>query len=874
MTESVFGTAQWIARAVPASTRVLRNIASDRVDWASPDRTLGQVFEASGPVVAVSISLTEPRGVDDPYTSDVDFTVALRRHDGREFASRRWTGPQLVWDSFGVLLEVDPPAPPGTYRIEVRSNRGEIGWLSGVGGSASPDDGISPVAVTSGALIDGHPVPGVRTIGVDTIPAPNPMFRRGFVLDTLPETAMLSASVLGTGVVMINGRRVGVEALEPAVTDYDRTVLFRTWDVGHLLVLGENEIEVHAGRERYAARGGDVWGWNLAPWHREPVALLRLAMEDPAGTSQAIETGPEWQAAPGSVAVERLFRGEDWVVRRNPPAWEPAVVVSAPRGELRRAEFEPVTPGPTLAPRVSTAIDDHRTVHDFGDVMVGRLQCRVTGSAGAAIRVRSGEQRAHDGSVVCDNSLVAGEAQLDTLVLETDVDDEPWEIRFGYRGFRWIQVEIRGDARIHGVRAVPLYTELPVVGELSTDEPVLAWINDATARTFRNNLHGIPTDTPIYEKNGWTADAHLATEGLLHHFDLRAAFTKWLEDHRDAQAFDGSIPQIIPTPGWGRESDPAWSSSAVFIPWYLYREYGDAGVLEQALPMVVGFADSLIDRLERGLWTRRTWGDWLAPGYHLGPEGMRPVGTIMAAAALQRTAAVLRELEDPRAQHYGDVADQVALRYDQEYFDPATESYRVPGVGYRQVLNILPVAFDLIPPHRRAPVQRSLIGDLEKRTFGHLDCGAIGVRHLLPVLSEAGRDDLALTVLTQRTRPSWGAWYEAGESTLMESWEADARSRNHYFLGSAASWIQQRVGGLRLTEPGWRRFEVLPIDDPRVTRASMRHRTPRGDVAIRWERGPSGWRVELLVPEETTADVRIAGGEQSLQSGRHLLRIR
>ena len=104
---------------------------------------------------------------------------------------------------------------------------------------------------------------------------------------------------------------------------------------------------------------------------------------------------------------------------------------------------------------------------------------------------------------------------------------------------------------------------------------MIEWINTATGRTFRNNLHGIPTDTPIYEKNGWTADAHLATEGLLHHFDLRTAFGKWIDDHIDAQAPDGSVPQIIPTPGWGRASDPTWSSSAVLIPWYLYREYGD-----------------------------------------------------------------------------------------------------------------------------------------------------------------------------------------------------------------------------------------------------------------------------------------------------------
>ncbi len=123
---------------------------------------------------------------------------------------------------------------------------------------------------------------------------------------------------------------------------------------------------------------------------------------------------------------------------------------------------------------------------------------------------------------------------------------------------------------------------------------------------------------------------------------------------------------------------------------------------------------------------------------------------------------------------------------------------------------MLPLAFGVVPDEHVTSVRRSLVDDLEQRTGGHLDCGAVGVRHLLPVLSAAGRDDLALTVLTQRTAPSWGWWFENGETTLLESWDPDARSRNHYFLGSVAAWIQQRVGGLRVTEPGWTAFEISP----------------------------------------------------------------
>jgi alpha-L-rhamnosidase len=868
-----FDGAQWIARAVPAAQRTARQLNRTRTDWAEPGHSLGQAIHVEGPVVAVSITVVSPPDAADPYTVDVKYSISLETPGGGVMARDLAEGPQLTWDRMGRMLEVDPPAPPGDYVVVLRSERETIGWSTADTVDPRTDDGISPLQITGTAFADGERVSGVRVLGVETLPAPNPLFRRVFELDAAPTSAAISATVLGTGVIRINGHRVGNEALEPAVTDYNRTVEYRTWDVTHLLKAGTNEIIIAAGRERYSVRGGDVWGWNYAPWHREPVALVRLDATGPGETSTVIVTDASWVTAPGPVVAERLFRGEDWVITATDPRWEPVTVASPPTGVLRHAMAPPVRPLPPVPPVVVENLNDRTVVHDFGTAMVGRIRCRITGSAGAEVRVRSGEQRDADGSVICINTLVAGEAQLDTLLLETDVTDMLWEPQFGYRGFWWVQVETSGDVVVEEVRAIPLYADVATVGELRSNEPVIEWINAATGRTFRNNLHGIPTDTPVYEKNGWTADAHLATEGVLHHFDLQDAFGKWVEDHIDAQAPDGAVPWIIPTPDWGRASDPTWSSSAVLIPWYLYQEYGNRAALERAAPMIRRFADDVDRKLEGGLWRHRTWGDWLSPGNMVGPEGMAPIGTIMAVTVLQHTAAVLRELGEPGAETYDGAAERTATAYHDAYFDPELGVYAVPGVPYRQVLNILPLAFSVVPEQQVGSVRAGLIRDLEDRTDGHLDCGAVGVRHLLGVLSAAGRDDLAVTVLTQRTRPGWGAWFEEGQSTLFESWDVDARSRNHYFLGSVSAWIQQRVGAMRTTEPGWKSFEVAPVDDPRVTSGSIWHRTPLGEARTAWERGPGGWRFEMTVPAGSIATIRVPSGTRELAPGSHLVHI-
>jgi alpha-L-rhamnosidase len=873
MTTNDFESARWISRAVPAATRVRRNPGSENVEWVSPGHTLAQTFESPGAVAAVSLDITGPPDAGDLFAVDVRFAVRVVSATGAIVGELIADGPQLLWERMDRFIAVTPPAPPGEYTIVLEAVRETVGWYFAAPAPTRDDDGTAPVPLEGQAWRDGAPVEGVRMAAVETIPAPNPLFRTRFTLPSSASQATIAAVVLGCGSVTINGFRVGEEALEPAVTDYDRSVLYRTWEVAHLLRAGVNPIEIDAGRERFSARGGDIWGWYLAPWHREPMALARLDTRHADGTATTLVTDETWETAAGPVKTDPLYGGEQWVLEAADPAWAPVAVVAGPAGELRPATHPPVLAGPLRPPVSATAVSENSWVFDFGEVMTGRIRCIVSGGPGSRVTVVSGEQRDEDGNVLCENVLVAGAAQLDSLQLDREVDGYSWEPQFGYRGFRWMQVTTTGRIGVTQVRAVPLSTPLTTMGELTSSEPLLAWIDTATARTFRNNLHGIPTDTPIYEKNGWTADAHLATEGLLHHFDLRSSLGKWMDDHVEAQSPDGAIPQIVPSPGWGRRTDPAWSSSAVLIPWYLYREYGDTGVLARYETMARRFADGLQRRLEGGLWRDRTWGDWLAPGYGVGPEGMVSIGTMMSVTAFQHVAAILEALGRPDSEEYRAAARAAAGAYHREFFDPGAGHYRAEGTGYRQSLNVLPLAFDVVPAEHVESVRASLIDDLEGRTAGHLDLGAVGVRHLLPVLSAAGRDDLALTVLLQRTRPGWGVWFESGERTLLESWDADARSRNHYFLGSVSSWIQQRVGGLRLTAPGWSEFEVAPVCDDRVTHASMRHRTPLGDAAVSWSRGPGGCDLRVDVPTGSLARVPLAGEHGLLGPGEHRIRV-
>lgn len=856
---SVVWSAQWISRPVAPATRVHVAMPTERVDWIGPGQILSQAFRFPGRIWAVSADLRAEDGQQEIRLSLID-------GGGSIVASKCIGSGGVPWDRFMAYLRVDPPAPPGTYRLEVSVDDGRVGWLTGTASSpATIDDGVSPLSLDV-------PTPSgqqreIRAIAVETRPGPNPEFRRCFHLDSTPTRAQLHATALGNGVFRINGVPVSDAVLDPPQTNYERTILYRSVDVTHLVRQGSNELTVAVGRGFFASRGATVWGWHLAPWHREPTVLAQLELAFADGHETMIGTDATWEARSTGV-VETTYGGEDHTDEVG--EWGPAVVAPAPHGALRLAELPPITRGEPI-PGTIIRMGSHGVIADFGRQVAGRVRCRVEGTPGTVVHLKYGESLT-GGEVTCINQLSAVEAQLDSLRLGSDgVID--FEAAHTLKGFRYVDVS-GPDISVPEVTAIPLGTVVPLVGALQCSNETLDWIDASTVRTFTNNLHGIPTDTPVYEKNGWTADAHLVTDAMLHHFDLRSVLVKWLDDHVDAQDGSGMVPQIVPTPGWGYGPDPAWSGSLVLIPWALYREHGDSELLRRFWPAIRRYVGRLVELSPERLWTLHSWGDWLAPGHTFAPEGSSPAATMMLLHVLDTAGRIAKELghltDSERLQR---LAREVATAYHREWFDEGSSSYRCPGVGYRQGMNVLPLAFDAVPAEHVAGVIQSLVEDITQRTDGHLDCGAIAVKWLLPVLSRHGHHDVAITVATNPTRPGWEVWRREGLNTLMESWDADARSHDHYFLGSVSSWIQQDVCGLRSLAPGWRAFEVVLRADERVPAASIHHETPQGRVAAAWRRLPDGWTVEVHVPADTTAHLRVGGHNTPLSPGRHRLHV-
>ncbi|QFU86450.1 alpha-L-rhamnosidase [Amycolatopsis sp. YIM 10] len=704
-------------------------------------------------------------------------------------------------------------------------------------------------------------------VSVQLPPIPAPLLRREFTVDRPVASARLYISGLAYYEAEINGKRVGTQVLDPGFTDYDRTVLYTTHDVTGLLTGGANAIGVTLGRGFYAMTTPNVWRWEKPDWRGEPKLLAQLEITHPDGSRTTITSDTSWRLADGPTVSDSLYAGESYDARLVQPgwsstgfddsAWRAPVAHSAPKGVVRGQQHEPIEIVETVTPVSVTTLRPGVFVADMGRTMAGWTQLTVRAPAGTTVELWHGERLREDGSVIWENGHVPGRHQKDFYTC-AGTGDETWEPKFSYKGFRYVEV--------HGLSTPPkllgrvVHTKVREVATFRCSEPFFEQLDRAMRRTLLNNLHGIPTDTPMYEKNGWTGDAQVGAPCLAYAFEVPRFLTKWIGDLADSQNEPGQVPVIVPSGGWGYQElapAPEWTTVYPFLVREMYRWYGDKRVAEEHWQPLTRYLDWEIGRLQNGLAVTAL-GDYLPPGYGgVPPEDTRLTATAYLHRALVGTAELgdlLGHTED--AARYRSVADGLRDALNAAFLGPEGHYRTAKDPDYRQTSNAIPLAFGLVPAGAVKSVVDSLVADVRARG-DHLNTGNLGTSVLLRVLTEHGHADVAHAIATQRSYPSWGYWFDNGADTMWEMWQLDSRSRDHYFQGTVVQWLHENVAGLRPGDDGYRTFTVRPDARTGVHWAGSTVETVRGRAGVNWAKVGGGLRVTVDVPVGSTAEVHL-----------------
>ena len=710
---------------------------------------------------------------------------------------------------------------------------------------------------------------------------PAPYFRHTFKVARQVRSARAYIAVAGLYELYINGQKIGNHRLDPMYTRFDRRTLYVAYDVTAQLQSGKNAIGVLLGNGWYNHQSTAVWYFHQAPWRGRPTFCIDLRITYTDGSVETVSSNTQWKTSLSPIVFNSIYTAEHYDARKeqagwNTPnfidtAWKQVINRSAPSQNIVAQSLQPIRNVEEIAAKSITKVDNNLWVFDIGRNISGVSKITVKGDSGTVIRLKHAERLNKNGHVDQSNIDMHYRPTDDKDPFQTDIfilngkGEETFMPKFNYKGFQYIEVSSSKPVELNkeSLKAYFMHSDVPPIGAVNSSNKIINQIWSATNNSYHSNLFGYPTDCPQREKNGWTGDAHIASETGLYNFDAITIYEKWLADHRDEQQPNGVLPAIIPTAGWGYEwaNGPDWTSTIAIIPWNIYLFYGDSKLLADSYTSIEKYVNHIDELYPTGL---TTWGlgDWV-PVKSVSPvELTSSVYYYTDASILAKAAKILSKQAD--FVKYSALANKIKNAINAKYLNTETGMY---GKGLQTELSV-PLYWDVVPQNLKGKVAANLAQRVAADNY-HLDVGILGAKAILGALSDNGYPDVAYKIASQETFPSWGWWMVNGATTLYENWKIDAKSDislNHIMFGEIGAWLYKGIAGIHTDQdhPGFKNILLQPHFVAGLNEFTATHNGPYGKIISSWQRTDHGITYRVTVPANSTATITLPSGKTYL----------
>jgi len=660
--------------------------------------------------------------------------------------------------------------------------------------------------------------------------------------------------------------------LAPAVVDYSKRTWYVTHDITSYLLPGQNVIALWLGRGWYV-RGhpGVVYDG--------PLVRAQFDLEPGSGTALRIGTDATWKAKAspilplGKGTAFGDYGGEHYDARLemdgwntaafDDSGWEAAALFDPPKVKASAQMVEPNRILETIQPVKIEPVPEGGWLIDMGKNYTGWLDLRLRSSipAGQNLKIE-----------YADNPPAGGRYSTFNQRDEYMTRAGPGQVvrsRFNYHAFRYARVSGLPDEPAVDVRGSFMRTAYGRAAEFESSDELLNRIYRLVTWTYEClSLSGYVVDCPTPERLGYGGDAGTSIETALFNFDTGGLYSRWAANWRDAQdPQSGDLPYTAPNYPDQGGGGPMWSGFVVTMPWQVYLNCGDKGVLAVNYPMMRKWLDFANAQTKDGILEPYVsigirmpqWnylGDWVTPrrgssgDLARDPIAAHFINTAHYLYTLQlasRIAAILDRPDD--AETYAARAATVSRALHEKYFVAAEDSYATGQQPYLALALLLGIA----PPEARPAVMKNLEETILTKNTGHFDAGMHGTYFLLKELMEAGRNDLIYAMAEKEDFPSWGNMLRQGATTSWESWTGG--SHIHDTLISIGAWFIEGIGGIRADEkaPGFRHFFLKPAPGGGLTFARARYHSIRGTIVSNWSIEGGMLHAGVTVPPGSTA---------------------
>jgi alpha-L-rhamnosidase len=593
----------------------------------------------------------------------------------------------------------------------------------------------------------------------------------------------------------------------------------------------------------------------------------------------------------GPIRANNEYDGEEYDARLEMPGWDRpdfstrdrwqlAQVVSPPAGVLRAQMVEPMRVTEVVRPVSVTRSGSESYLIDMGQNFYGTFRVKASGARGRKMRMVSAYATTPAGGLKTADNRSA--LSTDTYTFK-GLGVEVWSPRFRGQGYRRILVTgFPGKPTAANFEGLVIHTDVQPVGDFECSNNLINRIHSAMRWGMRSFMRSAPLDPDRDERQAWTGDPAKDAESEAFNFDVSSFYTKWMDDLEASQRPDGSLPDVAMY--WTMGAGVEWPSVFTIIPDWFSDFYGDRRLgLAHYDAMKKWVLAMRRYELPDGTLVATSYGDWCDAstiGGKVSDNGATPRDLISTAyqynncRIVARLAMLGKRATDER--EFSEMAERLKAAFNRKFFDRQRCTY----AGETQCGYVLALKFGLAPDECRAAVAARLVDDILVKHGGHLTVGLIGMQWLMQTLTDVGRSDVAWTVATQTTRPSWGYMLSKGATTIWERWDYDTRDpgMNSEDLliqaGNLDAWFYQALAGIN-DDPnhgGFKHFVVSPHLLGDLTWVRAHFDSPYGRIESGWNRVGSHLTLEVSVPANTTCTVMVpgkSGGVHEVGAGKH-----
>lgn len=714
----------------------------------------------------------------------------------------------------------------------------------------------------------------------------------------------------------VNGHRADDRELAPENTSYKKILYYQTYDITKYLRQGKNVLGIILADGWWAGRVG-VSG-DSCQYGDKMGILLECELTYMDGSKITV-TGEQGVSATGPIIYSDLFVGEKYDAREErinwdtpeylDKKWKPVHKADYPVTHVMGQRIPPVKVIKYITPKEIIKTPIGETVIDMGQVIAGNLEICMEAEAGIEIKLEHSEVLDNYGNF-CNNILGTNKEQTDVYI--TKEGAQKYRPFFTYHGFRYVKVTgWPGELLKSNIRGCVFSSDMEDLSEFYTSDERINRLQKNIWWSQVANSISIPTDCPQREKAGWTGDIMIYAPTMCFNRNAGTFLAGWMDNVRADQLDSGAVPNIVPLlpayekfmlAGQGTVTSSGWGDAVIMVPYAVYQAYGDIRILEDNYGAMEKWMEYIKnraannhpkdyetwgeDRKERSryLWnTDFHFGDWLIPSVVLGnPDGVAMMETAYAtmnivapayyafsAKNMEKISKILGKQE--KAEKYRILYENIRKAFIEEYL-MSDGTFRADFQG----IYVIALKNNLVTEKLRPKMVEHLCQMIEDNK-GCLDTGFLSIPFLMEVLCENGKRDMAYRLLYQTRCPSWLYEIEKGATTIWESWgaigthgEVSTYSFNHYAFGCIGEWLYKEVGGLQMTEAGYRKLKVAPAYNCGLKYAFVSENTPYGKAEVYWEIIEEKVFLQITVPPNTWAEVRLADRIEVIGSGRYV----